>query len=243
MPAADGRVAVVTGANRGLGLETCRQLGRMRYRVVLAARNSARAQQAAQSLAEEGLEVTPCELDITDEEGVERLRGLLEQSFERLDVLVNNAGVFPDARGSGRPQESSVFNAPLDQVRGTFEVNALGPLRLAQALVPMMRRARYGRIVNVSSGMGQLCDMGGCFAGYRLSKTALNAVTRIVAAETAGDNILVNSVCPGWVRTAMGGANAERSVEEGAKGIVWAATLPDGGPSGGFFRDGQPLSW
>jgi NAD(P)-dependent dehydrogenase (short-subunit alcohol dehydrogenase family) len=107
----------------------------------------------------------------------------------------------------------------------------------------MMRRARYGRIVNVSSGMGQLCDMGGCFAGYRLSKTALNAVTRIVAAETAGDNILVNSVCPGWVRTAMGGANAERSVEEGAKGIVWAATLPDGGPSGGFFRDGQPLSW
>lgn len=241
--AASGRVAVVTGAARGLGLEVCRQLGRHHYRIVLTARDEARARARAQELTDEGYDVTAIELDVTADKDVQRLAGSIVESYGRVDVVVNNAGVFLDARGTGRPHESSVFQASTQEIMRSFDINALGALRMCQALVPLMRENRYGRIVNVSSGMGQLCDMGGCFAGYRLSKTALNAVTRAVAAETAGDNILVNSVCPGWVRTDMGGENAERSVEEGARGIIWAATLPDCGPTGGFFRDGQPLAW
>lgn len=237
------RIAVVTGAARGLGLEVSRQLAQRRYRIVLTARNEERANSQAQTLSEQGYDVIAAKLDVTATQDVQRLAALVAKSFGRVDVLVNNAGVFLDPRGTGRARESSVFQASAEDIMRSFETNTLGALRMCQALVPLMRENRYGRIVSVSSGMGQLCDMGGCFAGYRLSKTALNAVTRAVAAETAGDNILVNSVCPGWVRTDMGGANAERSVEEGAQGIVWAATLPDGGPTGGFFRDEKPLSW
>ena len=146
-----------------------------------------------------------------------------------------------DSYDPNEPGPASVFNADIDTIRQAMETNTYGALRLAQALIPLMEG--QGTVVNVSSGMGQLSDMNGCCPAYRLSKTALNAVTRILADELKDSGIKINSVCPGWVRTDMGGDNADRPVAEGAAGIVWAACLPEDGPSGGFFRDGQPIPW
>jgi NAD(P)-dependent dehydrogenase (short-subunit alcohol dehydrogenase family) len=232
-------IAVVTGAYRGLGLETCRQLAERGYRVVLTARRDAEGRAVAEGLAQRGVDVRFHALDVNDPASVRRLADDLRAEYGRIDCLVNNAGIFPDPEPGG--EAASIFRAELDTVRRGFETNTLGPLMLCQALIPLM--AGRGRVVNVSSGMGQLSDMNGCCPGYRLSKTALNALTRILADELQDTGIKVNSVCPGWVRTEMGGPNATLSVEEGARGIVWAATLPDDGPSGGFFRHGEPIPW
>ncbi|MBK1723716.1 SDR family oxidoreductase [Thiocystis violacea] len=233
------RVAVVTGAYRGLGLETCRQLADKGYRVVLTARREAEGRKAAAGLAQGGLDVGYQPLDVTDEVSIQGLVEVVKRDFGRLDVLINNAGIFPDpAPGSGA---ESIFDASLETIRNGLETNTLGALRLCQLLIPLMKGS--GRVVNVSSGMGQLSDMNGCCPGYRLSKTALNAVTRIFADELRGSDVKINSVCPGWVRTEMGGAAAPLDVIEGVRGILWAATLPENGPSGGFFRHGEPISW
>lgn len=234
------RIALVSGGNRGLGFETCRQLAARGHRVILTCRDSSRGERAIQRLAEEGLRVDHLPLDVTDAASVSELAAEVRRRHGRLDILVNNAGILPDPMD---PEASSVLRASIDTIRQAFETNTLGPLRLCQALVPLMREHDYGRVVNVSSGMGQLDQMNGRFPAYRLSKTALNALTRILADELQGSNILVNSVCPGWVRTDMGGANATRAVEEGVDTIVWLATLPDGSPSGLFFRDRQPIPW
>jgi len=232
-------VAVVTGAYRGLGLETCRQLGRLGHRVVLTARRVGAGQHQAQLLQHAGLDVSFHPLDVDHEGSIQDLAAYLKRQFGRLDVLVNNAGIFPDPQSGERG--SSILEADLAPVRQGFQTNTLAPLRLCQVMIPLMRGS--GRIVNVSSGMGQLSDMNGCCPGYRLSKVALNAVTRILHDELQHTRIKINSVCPGWVRTEMGGEEAPLSVEEGAKGIVWAATLPDDGPSGGFFRHGEAIPW
>ena len=232
-------VAVVTGAYRGLGLETCRQLAGQGYRVVLTARHEEKGRSAAEQLQHAGLDVRFHPLDVDDEASVQRLAGYLRGEFGRLDVLVNNAGIFP--AGTPGAGGDSVFDADLDGIRRGFETHTLAHLRLCQELIPRMYGE--GRVVNVSSGMGQLSDMNGCCPGYRLSKTALNAVTRIFADELKDTAIKINSVCPGWVRTDMGGAEAPLSVEEGARGICWAATLPAVGPSGGFFRHGERIDW
>jgi NAD(P)-dependent dehydrogenase (short-subunit alcohol dehydrogenase family) len=234
-------IAVISGASRGLGFETCRQLGRRGYRVLLTARDLGRAKAAAGTLQDEGVNIGFYPLDVTDADSVQALAEHLEREYGRLDVLVNNAGVFLDPMPPEDPAASSVFRAEISTVRYSMEANAYGPLRLCQALIPLMRGR--GRVVNVSSGMGQLSEMNGCCPGYRFSKAALNVLTRILADELRDTGIKVNSVCPGWVRTAMGGPNAERSVEEGADTIVWLATLPDDGPSGGFFRDRKPIPW
>jgi NAD(P)-dependent dehydrogenase (short-subunit alcohol dehydrogenase family) len=235
----DKFVAVVTGAYRGLGYETCRKLAGLGYRVILTARKVAAGEAATQALQQEGLDVRFHYLDVTDEASVQQLADFIHDSYGRLDVLVNNAGIFPDpAPWDG---SSSVFDADLETVLTGFETNTLGPLRLCQTLIPLMEE--QGRVVNVSSGMGQLSEMNGCCPGYRLSKTALNAVTRIFADELKESGIKINSVCPGWVRTEMGGEEAPLTIEQGAEGIVWAATLPADGPSGGFFRHGEPIAW
>jgi len=232
------RVAVVTGGNRGIGLEICRQLGRLGgIHVVLTARNEAKGKAAVARLREGGVEVDFRGLDVTSEKDIRALADWLAATHGRCDILVNNAGIMADPRGS------RVLDSKLATYRETLETNVLGPLLLVQALVPLMKKHRYGRIVNVSSGQGQLADMGVGTPAYRISKTALNALTRVLAAELQGSGILVNSTCPGWVRTDMGGPGAPRTVEQGADTPVWLATLPDGGPTGGFFRDRKPIAW
>ncbi|MEW5861762.1 MAG: SDR family oxidoreductase [Cyanobacteriota bacterium] len=234
------KVAIVTGANRGLGFETCRQLAKRDIQVILTSRDEAKGKAAVEKLQAEGLDVVSHPLDVTSAESIEHLAQFIRNQFGRLDILVNNAGIARDPLGD---PEGSIFNTKVSTIRETMETNLHGPLLLCQALIPLMKEHHYGRVVNVSSGAGQLSDMNTGFPAYRMSKTALNALTRIFANELKGTNILVNCVCPGWVRTDMGGPNATRSVEEGVETIVWLATLPDDGPTSGFFRDRQPIPW
>jgi len=239
MPAAETtRVALVTGANRGIGLEIARQLADAGLEVVIGARDEAKARRAAEVLWDEGLDaVHPRVVDVAEGGSVRRLAERVARDLGRVDVLVNNAGVYLD-RGQ------SALAPDLDVVRRTLETNTLGALRTAAAFVPGMRDRGYGRVVNVSSGMGALSDMGGGAPGYRLSKAGLNALTRMLQAELPpGTGVLVNSACPGWVRSDMGGTAAGRSLAEGADTPVWLATLPDDGPRGGFFRDREPIAF
>lgn len=229
----DGRVALVSGANRGIGREIVCQLTERGITTILGSRDEEKGRAAAEGI--DG-DVRVRQLDVTDEKGIAQLARDVEEEFGRLDVLVNNAGISIDGGQRG-------VDADLDVVRETLEMNLFGAWRLCEAFVPLMQRNRYGRIVNVSSGMGALNDMGGGSPAYRVSKTSLNALTRILASELRGTGILVNSVCPGWVQTDMGGSGASRAIEEGADTPVWAATLPNNGPTGSFFRDRRQIPW
>lgn len=230
------QTALVTGANRGIGFETCRQLAQRGAQVILTSRDETKGQAAVEQLAAEGLSVTYHQLDVTDPDGIERIRDFVEATFGRLDILINNAAIYIDER-------HSLLALDYDVLRATMETNTYGPLLLTQAFVPLMRRHNYGRIVNLSSGIGELSDLGSSWPAYRLSKIMLNIQTRIIAGELEGSNILINAMCPGWVRTDMGGPNADLSVEQGADTTVWLALLPDDGPQGGYFRNRQPLEW
>lgn len=234
------RLAIVTGGNRGIGFEVCRQLAMRDIQVMLTCRNPEKGEEATERLKAAGHAAVFHPLDVDDPESIKALFEHVEEKFGWLNLLVNNAGILLDTREG---TAGSALHTPVETIESTFRTNTLGAFQMCQLAVPLMKRAGFGRIVNVSSGMGQLSDMGGGYAAYRISKTALNAVTKIFAEENAGTNVLVNSVCPGWVRTDMGGAGAERTVEQGAETITWAATLPDDGPSGGFFRDKKKIDW
>jgi NAD(P)-dependent dehydrogenase (short-subunit alcohol dehydrogenase family) len=227
------RVAVVTGGNRGIGLEVSRQLAARGLKVVLTARDGDKAKQAAEGL--EG-DVVPFALDVTDPQAPARMMELVDRELGSVDVLVNNAGVFLDRDYGG-------LNLPIQVLRDTLEVNLIGPWQLSEAVVPGMRQRGYGRIVNVSSGLGAMSEMSGGYPAYRVSKSSLNVLTRIFADELRGSNVLVNAVCPGWVQTDMGGPRAPVPVTQGADTIVWLATLSDGGPTGAFFRDRRQIPW
>jgi NAD(P)-dependent dehydrogenase (short-subunit alcohol dehydrogenase family) len=230
------KIALVTGSNKGLGFETCLRLGQLGLTVILSARDLIKGQVAAKQLADKGLDVLFYQLDVSNQSNISRIALQIEQQFGRLDVLVNNAAILYDTW-------QKAVDADLEVVNKALTTNLFGPWRLSQVCIPMMKRNKYGRIVNVSSGAGSLHYMGvGTPPAYSVSKAALNAFTRILAAELSGTGILVNSVDPGWVATDMGGRGG-RPVEEGAKGIIWAATLPDNGPTGGFFFDGKPAPW
>jgi NAD(P)-dependent dehydrogenase (short-subunit alcohol dehydrogenase family) len=228
-------IAIVTGGSRGLGFETARQLGGLGYRLVIAARDKARLTAAMTSLKEHGFDVQMKVLDMASPKSIASF-GEWAKTLGPIDVLVNAAGISPES-GAG----ASVLGADDKAVSDTITVNGLGPWRLSKLLAPLM--AHDGRIVNVSSGMGGLTEMGTGYFGYRASKAMLNVLTRTLAPELKTRGIMVNSVCPGWVKTDMGGPRATRSVEEGASGIVWAATLPPGGPTNGFFRDAKLIAW
>jgi NAD(P)-dependent dehydrogenase (short-subunit alcohol dehydrogenase family) len=229
-------VALVTGANRGIGFEVCIQLALRGFRAVLGARTFAKAQQAAASAESRGVTLVPIELDVTRHDTIRSAAGMLLKDFGRIDVLVNNAAILLD-------EGESLLNVSESHLRATFDTNLFGAIAVAQAVVPAMITRKHGRIVNVSSQAGQLSSMNTYAPAYSISKAALNAFTRQLAAATKGRGVLVNSACPGWVRTDMGGPGAPRSVEQGADGIVWLATLPKSGPTGRFFSDRRELDW
>jgi NAD(P)-dependent dehydrogenase (short-subunit alcohol dehydrogenase family) len=228
-------IALVTGANRGIGLELVRQLAQRGFTTVLGSRDPEKGRAAAEGLAADGIDAVARRLDVDNADSVRELAAELDSEFGRLDVLVNNAAILYDTWQRG-------VDADLEVVRQALETNVLGAWRTTQACLPLLRRSSHGRIVNVSSGSGSLSGMGAGTPAYSVSKAALNALTRILAAELRGDGILVNSVCPGWVATDMGGPGG-RPVEDGAASVMWAVLLPDDGPTGGFFRDGRPVDW
>lgn len=231
----DRPVAVVSGANRGIGLEVVRRLGHEGFVAVLGSRDAERGEAAASDLRGEGLEPIVMSLDVADDDSVAALAAGVHDELGRCDVLVNNAAIHYDTGQRGA-------SANLTIVREAFEANVLGAWRLVEALLDLLRRAPHGRIVNVSSEGGSLAGMSGGTPAYSVSKAALNAMTRVLAGELRADGILVNAVCPGWTATDMGGPGG-RPVAEGAASVVWGALLPDDGPSGGFFRDGRALPW
>jgi len=231
-------VALVTGANRGIGREVARQLSARGYRVLLSARDGKQAAAAARELAaDSGASIAPVTLDVADPDSIASAAEQLRSDPGRLDVLVNNAGIGSDFGVSGTAPDFAAIQRALD-------TNFYGAYRLTVAVLDLLRASEHPRIVNVSSGMGGVAEMGGWSPGYRVSKAALNAMTRILSTELAGEGFLVNSACPGFVNTDMGGPmGASKPVEDGAAGIVWLATLPDDGPTGGFFRDGHPVQF
>ncbi|WP_354637800.1 SDR family oxidoreductase [Kitasatospora camelliae] len=231
----DESVALVTGANRGIGRETARQLAALGHTVLLCARRPADAERAAAELAGGPGRLLPRRLDVTDAAGVRALAAETAAEFGRLDVLVNNAAVNYDTA-------ARAVDVDLEEVHRTLETNLFGAWRTVQAFLPLLRRSPHPRVVNVSSGSGSLTSMTGGTPAYGVSKAALNALTRKLAAELRGDRILVNAVCPGWIATDMGGPGGA-AVQQGAARVLWAATLPDDGPTGGFFRDGRQLPW
>jgi NAD(P)-dependent dehydrogenase (short-subunit alcohol dehydrogenase family) len=231
------RIAIVTGGNRGLGLEIARQLMKADLFVIVGARGEAKCSLALEDLAAGGPNVAAFPLDVNDTHSVKRFVEHVEKHHGAPGVLVNNAGVYPEST------EAKVVDTRTSTWRETLETNLFGAVRMCREVVPLMKKLRYGRIVNMSSGLGQLHQMGEGSPAYRVSKAALNALTRTLAAEVAGSGILVNSMSPGWVRTDMGGEEAPRSVEEGADTAVWLAMLPSNGPTGQFFRDRKPIPW
>jgi len=230
------RVALVTGANRGIGFEICRQLGASGYTVVLTARDADKGARAVRTLRREGIEAHSRMLDVTQPDSAREAAGFVAGELGRLDALVNNAAIAID------PDEV-LETVDLDVVRRTLETNLLGVLACCQAFLPLMKQQGYGRIVNVSSGRGSFTKLGAGGPCYRISKTALNALTVILADEVKEHNILVNAVTPGWVRTRLGGMKAPRSTAEGAEAAVWLAMLPDDGPRGKFFKDREEFPW
>jgi NAD(P)-dependent dehydrogenase (short-subunit alcohol dehydrogenase family) len=230
------RIAMVTGGNRGIGFAVCRGLAQAGLQVIMGSRDEDKGNEAVKALGKQGFSVDTHQLDVTDPTSISAIKEYILRQYGRLDVLINNAGVHLD-------KGESVLEVPLDIVRQTFEINLFGALNVSRTFLSIMKQHNYGRVVNVSSDMGSLSKMSGRSGAYRISKAALNALTRVIASEIEGYNIKVNTMAPGWVRTDMGGPSAPRSPEQGADTIIWLATLPDEGPTGGFFKDRESIPW
>ncbi len=232
------KIAVVTGANRGLGLETSRRLIEMGFSVITCSRTQEKAKSAAQDTGG-----VPLKLDVDLETDIKNAADFIEKKFGRLDVLINNAGILLDRERPGEGRLADPLNTPTEILTKTLKTNTIGPFVMCREMIPIMLKRGYGRVVNVTSILGQLSSMDSGWVSYRISKAALNAVTRIFAGRLKGTDILVNSVHPGWVRTEMGGPAAELDVKEGVNSIIWAATLPKGGPTGSFISNRRIIAW
>lgn len=224
-------IALVTGSTRGIGFEVARQLAARGFQVVVTGRKE---RDAAAAAAKIGSSALAHALDTTEPQSIDALAQWLTRETGALDVLVNNAAILLD-------EGESILKTSADTFESTMRANALGPLLMTQAVAPLLRKSRAARVVNVSSGAGQISSMSGYAPSYSISKAALNAITVMLAA--ALPSARVNCVDPGWVRTDMGGPHAPRNVEKGAETIVWLATLPEGGPTGGFFHDKKRIAW
>jgi NAD(P)-dependent dehydrogenase (short-subunit alcohol dehydrogenase family) len=244
MPEHDKRVALVSGANRGLGLAISQGLAEHGITVILGVRDSKKGAQACSRLKRRGLDVHLEVLDVANQRSIQTAVKHIQTRFGRLDILVNNAGIMIDG-------EESVLDVSWHIIHKTLQTNVMGPLRLCKSCIPLMKAGGYGRVVNLASSLGSLTEMADPDStaamvrtpAYRLSKTALNCMTILIAQEVRDDNILVNSACPGWVRTALGGDEAPLTPQQGADTPIWLAMLPDGGPTGGFFREREPVPW
>jgi len=240
----DKRVALVTGANRGIGYAISRQLGEQNITVILGSRDPSKGAAACSRLQEAGLDAHFELLDVTDEKSIKAAIESIRAQFGRLDILVNNAGIMIDGEVDARNVDEEI-------IQQTIQTNVMGPLLLCQSCISLMKTNSYGRIVNMSSTLGSLTEIADSNSGfaevrvpaYRLSKAALNCITTLLATEVSKDNILINSACPGWVKTDMGGDQAPLTPEQGADTPVWLATLPDGGPTGGFYRERNLIPW
>lgn len=242
MKTTNQRLAIVTGGNRGIGKEISRQLAEKGLQVIITCRDEDKGRKAVEEMRQEGLSVEFQVVDVHDRKSIQDMIRRVEHDFGRLDVLVNNAGIIMDRGVSVLDVEESVM-------KETFETNYFGALRMIQASVPLMKAHRYGRIVNISSGLGAFeilqgfLGLKGSSSAYRISKTMLNALTCLAAQEVSEMGIKVNAVCPGRVQTDMGGADAPLTVAEGADTAVWLATLGEDGPTGGFFRERKRIEW
>ena len=244
MPDHDKRVALVTGANRGIGYAISRRLGEQNITVILGSRDPSKGAAACSRLQEAGLDAHFERLDVTDEKSIKAAIESIRAQFGRLDILVNNAGIMIDGEVDTRSVDQDI-------IRQTLQANVMGPLLLCQNSISLMKTNGYGRIVNMSSTLGSLKEIADPNSGfaevrvpaYRLSKAALNCITTLLAKEVRDDNILINSACPGWVKTDMGGDQAPLTPEQGADTPVWLATLPDGGPTSGFYRERTLIPW
>jgi NAD(P)-dependent dehydrogenase (short-subunit alcohol dehydrogenase family) len=232
----DNRVAVVTGGNRGIGFELCKELSKVGFSVVLTSRDEEQGKQAVAKLSSDKKNIVYHKLDVTNGKDIESLRDWILKMYGKVDILINNAGIYLD-------EGTSVFNVDEKIVKQTLDVNFYGAFNMCRALVPIMRQNGYGRIVNISSGYGAMSEMAGYHAAYRISKAALNALTLIMADELRDGDIKVNAVCPGWVNTDMGGNMAPVSAEKAAKDIVHVALMDEAGPTGSFFRHKKPIEW
>lgn len=240
----NSKIALVTGSNRGIGKEISKQLAMAGIKVIMSARDKQKGEETALSLKNQGLEVDFIPLDVKDAASIQKLPEELKNRGLKIDILINNAAILLD-------RTTRIDELSLEDLENTMATNVYGPFLLTQTLLPQMKKQNYGRVVNVSSGMGSISDMSDVKSpvstysspAYRLSKAALNVLTILFAKEASQHNILVNSMCPGWVRTEMGGSNAPLSVEQGAETAIWLATLPENGPTGGFFRNKKLIPW
>jgi NAD(P)-dependent dehydrogenase (short-subunit alcohol dehydrogenase family) len=228
------KTVLISGANRGIGFETARQLAGCGFHVFVAARSEQQGQKAARELERAG-RVSPLVLDVSDPNSIANAASKFAP-IGRLDVLINNAGIFPD-------EGVSILMASREQMTATFQTNTFGPLQITQAFLPYLKKSPAGRVINVSSGYGQIDGLSANAPTYCLSKLALNGVTIMLAEALKQHRIAVNSMCPGWVRTDMGGPSASRSVEEGADTAIWLSTEADANLTGKFFRDRKEIPW
>lgn len=229
------KIALITGANRGIGLEICRQLAQRGLEVILTARNTSRGLEAQRQLQNEGLQAAFCHLDVAQEASIQKAAEKISNEYNKLDILINNAAILHE-------EDRSILDVKRTVVEETLAVNFFGPLRVIQMFLPLLEKSPQGRIINISSGMGAFSEMGGGYGAYRISKTALNALTLIFANELRHTSITINAMCPGWVRTSIGGKNAPLSVQEGADTAVWLALRKENS-TGRFYRARREIPW
>jgi NAD(P)-dependent dehydrogenase (short-subunit alcohol dehydrogenase family) len=232
------KIALVTGANRGMGHAASKKLASLNYHVIMVGRNEQDLNEKVQNLKSIDLSVEAYVADILSDKDTDKLVNYVSEKFGYLDVLINNAGIYIE-----ESIDSTNFERSDDVMRKTFDINTMGPYRLMRGLIPLMLKHGYGRVVNVSSGLGSFNGASTSCPAYCVSKAALNMLTNLFGSQVTGTNVKVNAINPGWVKTDMGGAGATRSIEQGIMGMIWAATLDEDGPNGGFFLDGKPINW